>query len=73
MGNHIVRTTGTAWINLKNDNREYNLPFHVIAAYANDLLSGIDNLSKMGYQLIRQPGMFDCHILDIEHDLEAAR
>ncbi|CAG5084908.1 Protein of unknown function [Cotesia congregata] len=49
---HVVQTTSTAWIVITESGRAYTLPFHIIPSYRNDMLLGVDNLGKMGYQLL---------------------
>ncbi|CAG5093104.1 Protein of unknown function [Cotesia congregata] len=73
LGSHVVQTTGTAWIVISESGRIYTLPFHIIPSYRNDMLLGVDNLSEMGYHLLRKQDTFECHTLDVKCDLETAR
>ncbi|CAG5093406.1 Protein of unknown function [Cotesia congregata] len=71
LGNQVILSSGTVWVNVQENNRSYELPFHVMPAYANDMLLGVDNLAILGYQLQRRAESFNA--LDMEYDLETAR
>ncbi|XP_074097695.1 uncharacterized protein LOC141526561 [Cotesia typhae] len=73
LGQHVVCTTGTAWVKIREDNRIFVLPFHIIPTYRNDMLLGVDNLTILGYQLLKCHPSFTCYELETKYDETTAQ
>ncbi|XP_074114899.1 uncharacterized protein LOC141537675 [Cotesia typhae] len=73
LGQHVVCTTGTAWVKIREDNRIFALPFHIIPTYRNDMLLGVDNLTILGYQLLKCHPSFTCYELETKYDETTAQ
>lgn len=68
----MVCTTGTAWVKIREENRIFALPFHIISSYGNGMLLGVDNLIVLEYQLLKCHPSFTCYALNVKYDVTAA-